>query len=684
VPGSSRIAARLGTNSAVTIAVAAAAAYYIGSWIGLQLRLPPATPSVVWPPNAILTALLLFVPPRRWWTVLLGAAAAHFMAQLPVWSPAFVTGIFLTNCSEALIAAGGIRYFSEHPSRLDTLRRMAVFVVIGGVVAPLASTFLDAGVVSAIHGEPYWTVWKMRLLSNVLAQLAIVPAVLGIIAGSRGVRRWSPGRWLEAAAITGGLILVAFAVAYDAGRIGLQNSPLAPFLPLLLWAAVRFGSAGVGLSVLATVLAAVVAALYGDGLFPMIAAEERIRTLQVFLISATLPLLCVGALVEERRRVAAALRSSDSLKASILTSIPSLVAVIDRNGRILTANASWRTAHDKCVVSQCPGDRGTPYLEVWAAAADRGSENARAGHDGIRSVLDGTASGFALEYRCDLPGADRWWMMSVVPLLDAGGGAVITHTDITARKRAELEVQRSRDELAHTGRVWVMGELTASLSHQLKQPLTGIVGNALAGRRFLDAAPPNLGEIRNILTDIADDAQRASDVTGAIRDMIVRDAPVDELLDVNDVVRHTTMLVTSEAASRNVSFQLQLAPSLPAVRGRRVQLSQVVLNLAMNAMEAFAGQDGADARTVTVRTECCEDAAVQVSVADTGCGLPRGAEEQVFEPLFTTKTSGMGMGLPIARAIVEAHGGTLAAYNGTARGSTFRFTLPAAHAHAWS
>jgi two-component system, LuxR family, sensor kinase FixL len=682
--GSSRIQDRLGTTSAVIIAVTAGAAYYVGSWIGLQLRLPPATPSVVWPPNAILTALLLFVAPRQWWSVLLGAAVAHFTVQLPVWSPVFVTGIFLTNCSEALIAAGGIRYFTEHPSRFDTLRRMAIFVVIGGVVAPLASSFLDAGVVRAIHGEPYWTVWKMRFLSNVLAQLAIVPAVAGIITGSRGVLRWPSGRWLEAAAIAGGVILVAVAAAYDAGRIGLQNAPLAPFLPFLLWAAVRFGSAGVGLSVLATVLAAVVAALYGDGLFPMISAEERIRTLQVFLLSATLPLLCVGALVEERRNAAAALWSKEMLKASILTSIPSLVAVIDRGGRILTVNASWRAAHDRGVVSTFSADPGAPYLELWAAAANRGSSNARAGHDGIRSVLDGTASGFALEYRSDVPGVDRWWMMSVVPLLHAEGGAVITHTDITARKRAELEIQRSRDELAHTARIWVMGELTASLSHQLKQPLTGIVGNALAGRRFLDTTPPNLGEIRNILTDIADDAQRASDVTGAIRDMIVRDASADEVLDVNDVVRDTTMLVTSEAASRNVSFHLQLAPSLPPVRGKRVQLRQAVLNLAMNAMEAFAGQDGADARTVIVVTECCEGAAVHVSVVDTGCGLPRGAEEQVFEPLFTTKTSGMGMGLPIARAIIEAHGGTLAAYNGTARGSTFRFTLPAVHEHVWS
>src|SRR4029453_3440313 len=128
-----------------------------------------------------------FVAPRRWWSVLLGAAAAHFAVQLPVWSPAFVTGIFFTNCSEALLAACGIRYFSDEPSRFDTLRRTTVFVVFGGVVAPLVSSFLDAGVVTAIHGEPYWTVWKIRFVSNVLAQLAIMPAGAGLITASRHV-----------------------------------------------------------------------------------------------------------------------------------------------------------------------------------------------------------------------------------------------------------------------------------------------------------------------------------------------------------------------------------------------------------------------------------------------------------------------------------------------------------------
>ena len=669
------LAVLLRARTPIRIAFAAGAAYYIGSLVGLKLRLPPATPSVLWPPNAIVTALLLFVPPARWWSVLLGAAGAHFAVELRVWSPAFVTAVFLTNCSEALFAAGIIRVWSDAPSKFDTLRRVAVFLVIGGLLAPLVSTFLDAGVVSLINGEDYWMVWKMRFPSNVLAQLAIVPAIAGVLNSGHRLLEWPRRRWLEATAIGGGLILVSLAVSVDAGRIGLANAPLAPFLPLLLWAAVRFGSAGVGLAVLGTVLVAVVSALYGDGLFPTISADERIRTLQVFLISATVPLMCVGALVEERQNAANALRSSDLLKSSILTSISSLVAVIGRDGRIVAVNESWRNARQNGEMSEFSDEPGASYIDVWAAAADRGSSIARCASDGINSVLDGSAPAFAFEY-CSDTRTDHWWLMSVVPLKSVEGGAVITHTDITARKRAEVEAQRSRDELAHATRVWTMGELTAALSHQLNQPLTGIIGNALAGRRFLDATPPDVIEVEHILTDIVADAQRASDVTRAIRDMLSKDVSEEELLDINDVVRDTTMLVTSQAVIRNVSFDLQLAPSLPLVRGKRVQLRQVVLNLAMNAIEAIADHDADVAKAVVVRTEARDKGAVEVSVIDTGCGLPDGAEEQAFEPLFTTKESGMGMGLPIARAIVHAHGGTMSAGNRPAGGTVFRFTLP--------
>jgi signal transduction histidine kinase/integral membrane sensor domain MASE1 len=677
VTGSSRAAGLLRTGNAATIAIAAGAAYCLGSLIGLALRLEPATPSVLWPPNAILTVLLLFVPFARWWSALLGAAVAHFVVQLPIWSPWFVAAIFLTNCTEALLAAGILRSVSDEPTRFDGLRRVASFLVICGFLAPFVSTFLDAGVVAVIHGEDYWTVWKMRLLSNGLSQLVIVPAGAGILNGSNVVLTWPRGRWLEAAAIGAGLVVASLAVSLDAGGIGLSNSQFALFLPFLLWAAVRFGSTGVGLSVLGTVLVAVASALYGEGLFPMVASEDRIRTLHVFLISAAVPLLCLGAIVEERMNAVEALRSSDLLKSSILTSIPGLVAVIGRDGRIVVVNESWRAAREKGLMAEIAGEAGASYLDVWAAAADQGSANARAGYDGIMSVLECTSSGFTLEYSSDERLGKQWWMMSVVPLKSPEGGAVITHTDISTRKRAELEAQRGRDELAHATRVWVMGELTASLSHQLNQPLTGIVGNAHAARRFLEAAPPNLAEVHQILEDIIADAQRASDVTRAVRDMLRKDVSELELLDVNDVVRDTAMLVTSQAILHNVALRLQLAPSLPLVRGKRVQLRQVVLNLLMNAFEATDEQAGG-AKIVIVRTEPKDVTGVQVAVVDTGCGLPEEAADQIFEPLFTTKESGvgMGMGLPIARAIVEAHGGTMWATGRPAGGTVFHFTIP--------
>jgi two-component system, LuxR family, sensor kinase FixL len=632
---------------------------------------------VLWPPNAVLTAFLLFVPPRRWWSVLLGAAAAHFAVQLQVWSPPFVTAIFVTNCSEAIFAAGVIRYLTDEPSKFDTLRRVSIFVLIGGLAAPFVSSFLDAAVVSLFNDERYWHVWKMRFLSNALAQLAIVPAVAGILNGSGAVHKWPLGRWLEAVAVGAGFILVSVAVSADVGRFGLANAPLAPYLPLLLWTAVRFGSAGVGLSVLGTVLLAVISALQGDALFPTMSSVDRIRALQVFLICATLPLMCVGALVEERQNADNALRSTDMLKSSILASIPSLVAVIDRNGHIIAVNESWRTARDTGVIPELfSGELDASYLNVLAAVANRRSANARAAHDGIKSVLDGSAPGFTREYFSSEGGHDQWWMMSVVPLKSSEGGAVITYADITARKHAELEAQRSRDELAHTTRVWVMGELTASLSHQLNQPLTGIMGNAQAGRRFLDATPPNVTEVQHILNDIIADAQRASDVTRTIRDMLRKDASQDEVLDVNDVVRDTTLLIASQAVIRNVSLECELAPSLPMIRGKLIQLRQVVLNLTMNAIEAISEDWTVGPRSVLVRTERIDAKSVEVVVADTGLGLPDGGDQQVFEPLFTTKKTGMGMGLPIARAIVEAHGGTMSADRLPSGGTAFRFRLP--------
>jgi two-component system, LuxR family, sensor kinase FixL len=647
----------------------AAGAYYVGAVVGLELRLLPTTPSILWPPNAILTVLLLFVPPVRWGFVLAGAAVAHFAAEIGTWSAGVVAALFVSNCLEALLAAVLIRLLNDRPCRLDTLRQMGVFIVMGGFIAPFVTSFVDAGVVRLLLGDEYWTVWRLRLLSNTLAQLSIVPAVAGLL-NADPLRQWPRRRWMAAVAIAGGLLLVAFAVSNDAGGIGLSRAPLAPFIPVLLLAAVRFGPTGVSLAVLATTLLVVESTAVGQGLLRAVAPADQRSLLQLFLIASIVPLLCVAALVDERQEAVEAVKASDGLKSSILGSIPSLVAVVSRDWRILAVNENWL----RFVRREVPP--GTPYLEEWAGLTDRRSGYARAAYDGVKGVLEGATSGFTLEYPSEFGGSELWWFMSAVPLRGPEGGAVITHTDITARKRAEHEVQRSRDELAHGARVWVMGELTASLSHQLNQPLTGIVGNAHAGRRFLDADPPNLVEIRHILADIIFDAERAAEVTKAVRDMLRKDTRDYELLSMNDVVRDVAALIRSEAAIRDVSLKLRLVPSLPLIRGDRVQLRQVMLNLIMNAMDAVAGCSEAARRAVAVTTEAAGVYGVQVSVLDTGGGLPPGAEEQVFEPLFTTKPSGMGMGLPIAKAIAEAHGGTLRGANAAPGGAVFHLTLP--------
>src|SRR5882672_9269726 len=166
-------------------AVLVGVAYYVGAKVGLVLRLPPAMSSVFWPPNSILTATLLLSPRRRWWLYLLAAFPAHLAGALPADFP-IPLALFVTNCSEALLAAVCVRWFNDAPARLDTLRRMVVFIVGAVLIAPFGSSFLDAAAVNVLHGEPYWLVWRTRFFSNVLTELTVVPAILTVGSGATG------------------------------------------------------------------------------------------------------------------------------------------------------------------------------------------------------------------------------------------------------------------------------------------------------------------------------------------------------------------------------------------------------------------------------------------------------------------------------------------------------------------
>jgi signal transduction histidine kinase len=249
-----------------------------------------------------------------------------------------------------------------------------------------------------------------------------------------------------------------------------------------------------------------------------------------------------------------------------------------------------------------------------------------------------------------------------------------------ARKQGELEAQRLRQDLTHIGRVSAMGEFAASLAHELNQPLTAILSNAQAAQRFLAADVVDLEQMREILSDIVADDKRAGDVIRRLRVLLRKSDPEHASLDLNGVVGEVAGLVRSDAVLRNVAMSLELAPALPRVRGDRVQLQQVVLNLVLNGFEAMR-EPGASERTLVIRTAREDAAAVRVEVQDSGIGVDEKDADRMFQPLYTTKAEGLGMGLAIARTIVDAHGGRLGAANNVHGGATFHFTLPVGNEH---
>lgn len=247
--------------------------------------------------------------------------------------------------------------------------------------------------------------------------------------------------------------------------------------------------------------------------------------------------------------------------------------------------------------------------------------------------------------------------------------------DITAQKRSDVELMQLRGQLAHAGRVSMMGQLASALAHELNQPLGAILRNAEAAELFMQADQPNLEEVRAIIADIRKDDQRAGDVIDRLRALLKRRDIESNALSASHLLDEVHALTRADAAARGVKLVVQSPTGLPLVRGDRVHLQQVLINLIINAMDALGESPSID-RQVRVEAKPIGTDFVQVSVMDNGLGIPIEKLSHVFDPFFTTKPHGMGMGLPISRTIIEAHGGTISAANLTEGGAVFRFTLP--------
>ena len=279
---------------------------------------------------------------------------------------------------------------------------------------------------------------------------------------------------------------------------------------------------------------------------------------------------------------------------------------------------------------------------------------------------------FENRYRCK-DGTYRWLEWRSAP---AGNLIYAAARDITERLKEEVEARQHREELAHVTRVAMMGELTTSLAHEINQPLTAILSNAEAAQRFLSQASPDISEVRQILEDIIRDDRRANDVVRKVRALVKKEKLRDEPLDLNEVILVVVDLIRADSLLQGLSIATDLSPGLAVIHGDGIQLQQVILNLILNGAAAMRNSPSGQ-RKIIVRTAMLDSRTVKAFVTDFGTGIDENNIERLFEPFYTTKPEGLGMGLSISQTIIKAHGGTMEARNNREGGATFAFTLPA-------
>jgi signal transduction histidine kinase len=382
-----------------------------------------------------------------------------------------------------------------------------------------------------------------------------------------------------------------------------------------------------------------------------------------------------GALA--RQYAAEALRESEVLKGVIFEYMQSNIAVIDNAGTVLEVNQQWIDSAQRDGASpQYSVGVGVNYLEVCRKAI--GSEGAVESLRGIQSVLSGTRQTFEMEYACHSPSEQRWFRMTAMRLPRASGGALIIHFDITRQKLAELERERMQEETAQLHRVTEMGQLVASLAHELAQPLGAVLGNAQAAARLAARPEPDLAEIQSALADIIEDDQRARAVLNNVRAILKKHAVTPHRVNLNEIVENVTFMVRSSAQLRGIQLRSLLSEDAVMVQGDEVPLQQVLLNLVNNAMDAMSHVP-AERRVLMLKTVVqSQNGSGLLIVEDHGPGVPDDLKAKLFEPFFTTKGEGLGMGLAICHTILQTLGGSIELQTHPEPGATFKVMLPLA------
>jgi PAS domain S-box-containing protein len=374
--------------------------------------------------------------------------------------------------------------------------------------------------------------------------------------------------------------------------------------------------------------------------------------------------------IAERKRGEAALHEREQSLRLILDGIAGLVTIMSTTGEVEAVNRQVLDYFGKSI----------EQVKGWSTSDAIHPEDLPGAISAWMHSVE-TVSLYDVDHRLRrADGVYRWFHARGLPLRDLEGRVLrwyVLLTDIDDRKRAEEELRVAQSELARVMRAMTMGQLTASIAHEVNQPLSGIITNANTCLRMLDANPPNLESARETTRRTIRDGHRAADVITRLRTLYSKKEPALELMDLNEAAREVTALSWTEIQRNGVSLRQELADDLPPALGDRIQLQQVILNLLRNAADAMSTIDNRS-RELLVRTER-DGNRVRLSVKDSGVGFAPQVADKIFEAFYTSKTDGMGIGLSISRSIIEAHQGRLWATPNDGPGSTFSFSIPCKH-----